>query len=247
MDWKLKYLKYKTKYINLKTKFENINLYNGNNYNNNNDNNNDNSIDINYFNKLKELYTSCVKKSSESKESTQTYGEMEYIGIESLNKQINLENTIKYFLDIGSGRGKLPCWFGGISNIIKSIGIEIVEQRCKDAHNLKSNLAKNFPSQTDKIELICGSFENYNLAQLVESNPDTLVWISNLCFGPELTEQVFTQILNQMPKGTIICCSRKPSETIDSNTTNKFVYKSQIQIQMSWWDNLSDVFVYTII
>ena len=172
---------------------------------------------------------------------------MEYEGIENLNKLINQDNRIKYFLDIGSGRGKLPCWFAGIDNIIKSVGIEIVEQRCLDADKLKSNLSKDFPSQTSKIQLVCGSFQNHNLGELVESNTDTLVWISNLCFGPELTETVFTQILNQMPKGTVISCSRKPSESIDINTINKLKLISQIQIQMSWWNNLSDVFVYKII
>jgi hypothetical protein len=116
-----------------------------------------------------------------------------------------------------------------------------------DADKLKSNLSKDFPSQTSKIQLVCGSFQNYNLGELVESNTDTLVWISNLCFGPELTETVFTQILNQMPKGTVICCSRKPSESIDINTINKLKLISQIQIQMSWWSNLSDVYVFTII
>jgi hypothetical protein len=270
MDWKLKYLKYKAKYIDLKNKLENINLSGGDDTNNNNTNANTNAntnVNTNtiinslssssspspspnnnadYFNRLKELYPNCVKKSTESNDSTQTYGEMEYDGVLSLNKQINPSNTIKYFLDIGSGRGKLPCWFGGIDGIIKSIGIEIVEQRCLDANELKSNLGKDFPVQIKKVQLVCGSVENYNLGELIESNPNTLVWISNLCFGPELTEKVFTQILNQMPQGTIICCSRKPSDSIDSNTTNKLVYKSQIQIQMSWWDKLSDVFVYNI-
>jgi hypothetical protein len=250
MDWKLKYLKYKTKYINLKSKFENTNLSNydnnDNNINNSNDNIINNSTDINYFNKLKELYPNCVKKSSETNETTHTYGEMEYNGVENLNKQINYDSKIKYFLDIGSGRGKLPCWFAGIAGIIKSIGIEIVEQRCLDANKLKSDLAKNFPNQTYKIELLCGGFENYDLGEMVESNPDTLVWISNLCFGHELTEKVFTQIINQMVKGTIICCSRQPSESVDLNTSNKLVYKNKIQIQMSWWDKLSDVYVYQI-
>ena len=246
VNYKKKYLKYKTKYLELKNKFENIDLSIDKIYNKEDNNFTDNLTNINYFNKLKELYPSCVKKPEESKESTHTYGEMEYNGVESLNKQINPNNKIKYFLDIGSGRGKLPCWFGGIPNIIKSIGIEIVEQRCLDAQELKSKLAKKYPVQTNKIELICGSFENQNLGQLVDSNSDTLVWISNLCFGPELTETVFTQILNKMAKGTIICCSRKPSDTIDSNTTNKLIFKSQIQIQMSWWDKLSDVYVFII-
>jgi hypothetical protein len=249
MDWKIKYLKYKTKYLNLKNNYDNMISFGGKDYGG--DLNNI-STNTDYFDELKKLYPNCVKNPNESKDSTHTYGEMEYSGVQSLNQQINPSNTIKYFLDIGSGRGKLPCWFGGIDNIVKSIGIEIIEQRYMDADKLKSNLAQKFPMQTSKIQLLHGSFENYNLGELVGSNPDTLVWISNLCFGPELTEKVFTQILNQMPKGSIICCSSQPSNIIDVNTPTKLVYKNnnnnnnKIQIQMSWWDNLSDVYVYQL-
>ena len=229
-NYKIKYLKYKTKYLEHKKKFDNINS----SCVKNNNSNNLILTNIDYFCELKKLYPYCVNKLDETKDITYTYGEMEYDGVESLNKIINPDNKLKYFLDIGSGRGKLPCWFAGIPNIIKSIGIEIVKQRCIDAQELKLNLAIKYLEQTNKIELICGSFESYNLNELVQSDPNTLIWISNLCFGSELTENVFTQILNQMVKGTIICCSKKPSEYIDFNTINKLFFKSQTKIKMSW-------------
>ena len=170
------------------------------------------------------------------------------MGIEKLNQYVNPTNTIKYFIDIGSGRGKLPCWYAGIPLIIKSIGIEIVLQRHLDGLDLVDKLSKKFPNITEKIELRSGSIEQYNLRELVATSSDTLVWICNLCFGEKLTNKVFIQILNQLSKGTIICCSKKPTLNIDSDTINKLELDEQIQhIQMSWWNNLSDVFVCKIV
>jgi len=236
MVWKLKYLKYKTKYLNLKNK----NLYGG---------------QTNYLETLKKLYPNCVKNSAESKDKTHTYGEMEYEGVEVLYDEIKqLNPNIEYFMDIGSGRGKLPCWFAGQENIVKSVGIEIVNERCLDAEKLKSDLAREFPNLTEKINLVCDDFSSCNLDSLVDSNPNTLVWISNLCFGPELTTKLFKQILSQMVHGTIITCSVKPSnESLSLNFTDdnmllkKLEFIKTTKIQMSWWENLSDVHIYKIV
>lgn len=229
-NWKSKYLKYKTKYLNLKNKYLSNNLSN------------------NYFKLLEKLYPKCLKNPNESKDRTHTYGEMEYEGVEVLYNEIKQINpNIKYFMDIGSGRGKLPCWFAGHNKIIKSIGIEIVEERCLDAEKLKSDLMREFPFQTEKINLICGDFSSFNLNLLVDSNPDTLIWISNLCFGLDLTAKLFEQILTQMVPNTIITCSVKPSDENMSFEGKKFEFIKTTKIQMSWWDNLSDVHIYKII
>jgi hypothetical protein len=240
MDWKLKYLKYKNKYLSLKKTYQiggtpstNLSITNSSSE---------------YFDLLKKLYPNCVKNPNESKEQTHTYGEMEYEGVEMLYSKVKEINpNIKYFLDIGSGRGKLPCWFAGFDKIDKSTGIEIVEERCLDAEKLKSELSKQFPNQVEKINLLCGDFTSYDLSFLVDSNPDTLVWISNLCFGPELTTKLFTQILSQMVVGTICTCSVKPDNEDNLVNGKKLQFIKTTKIQMSWWDNLSDVHIYRIV
>ena len=203
---------------------------------------------LNYIDTLKSFYPKCIKKLSESNDKTHTYGEMEYDGIEVLyNKVMQINPGIKFFLDIGSGRGKLPCWFAEQEQIVKSIGIEIVEQRCRDAEKLLRDLKENFPKQTNKIELLCGDVSTYNLAQLTSGEPDTLVWISNLCFGDELSLRVFTQIVNQLTTGTIIACSKKPTGQDSTDIMNKIKFINTIQIQMSWWNKLSDVHIFQIV
>jgi len=239
MNWKSKYIKYKTKYLELKQK------YNQNNPAiNPNPNPNPNQ---NYFNQLEKYYPSCVKK-NDSKKENETYGEMEYVGITKLFARTSqIQPNTQYFIDIGSGRGKLPCWFAGFPSIIKSIGIEIVKQRHIDANELKQKLSGEFPDITKKIIFEEGSVEDFDLGNLTNHSANTLIWMSNLCFEEHLTETIFTQLLTQMEKNTLITCSKKPPITIDSNTTNKLKYIEQIEIQMSWWNNLSIVHIYQIV
>ena len=240
MDWKIKYIKYKTKYLELKQIIKDKNKYIGGEIHS--------DINSNYFNALESLYPKCIKNPAESNDKTHIYGEMEYTGVKALYDEINQINPeIKYFLDIGSGRGKLVCWFAGLEHIVKSIGIEIVEQRCRDAEKLRIDLEENFSSQTDKIELLCGDVSTYNLTELTSGKPDTLVWISNLCFGDELSLKVFTQIINQLVPGTIITCSKKPIEKNSTTQLNKLKFISTIKIQMSWWNKLSEVHIFQII
>lgn len=228
-NYKNKYIKYKTKYLELKQKYK---------------------LDVNntYFDELNRFYPKCILNRKETNKSTETYGEMEYNGIKEINYELNKNNKIKYFIDIGSGRGKLTCWFAGIPNIIKSYGIEIVEKRHNDALELKEKLSKNYPLITKKIDFKCIDISNINLGELTNNSNDNLIWISNLCFGLELSNKIFTQILNQMEIGTIIACSKKPFE---NNQDNKISNKNlklikELKIPMSW-TKLSNVYVYQII
>ena len=250
MDWKAKYIKYKTKYLILKQTTRQNDIQTAG----------QEPMILNYFDTLKKkLYPKCVKNPNESNDKTHVYGEMEYEGIEVLWCHVlQINPSIKYFLDIGSGRGKIPCWFAGLEQIVKSIGIEIVEPRFMDGKKLKSQLEENFPDQTKKIDLLLGDVGTYNLGLLTSNSPDTLVWISNLCFGEELANRVFSQVANQLAPGTIVTCSTKPfrhknkildkdNSSLTNTLSKKLKFIKTIKIQMSWWNNLSDVHVYQII
>lgn len=236
MDFKKKYLKYKNKYLNqkkiLKGSGENTKLESDS-----------------YKQTLKELYPKCLHDSSTvrtDKLVTETYGEMEYEGIESLCKKLKdefKEDNFNIFLDIGSGRGKLPLWFASCPDIEHSIGVEIVEERHTYALELKNKLSKEYRKFTEKVDLIHGDINNiFSEIKTKLENKKTLVWISNLCFGETLTQNIFNTILNELNSGTIICCSREPKgiEIEVRGNTN-----SGIPINMSWSAN-SNVFIYEI-
>lgn len=229
-EYKIKYNKYKTKYLELKQKIGGFN---------------NNELKTEYFNKLKELYPKCILKGNETTKSTETYGEMEYNGIEKINLEFNKNNQIEYFIDIGSGRGKLTCWFAGIPNVIKSYGIEIVQSRYNDAVKLKDQLFKSFPTIAEKIELKCADISKINLRDLTNNSSDCLIWISNLCFDQELSNKIFGQILDQTEIGTMISCSKKPFEKNLKSNNKYYKFIKELEIKMSWTDN-SKVFIYQV-
>lgn len=234
--------KYKSKYLELKQK-----VY----------------LKDEFIYKLKQLYPRVVfdKNNKDINENNDkrinyTYGEMEYDGIKILLDHIkntfNIDKGIRFFYDIGSGRGKLPIIIACLDSIIKSIGIEIVEERHNDALQLLDSLKDKYDFLS-KVNLINNDFNKLNLYEEIsneynlvsdDNNIFILIWISNLCFNSELNDELFIKLITEFPKNTIICCSKAPSKTI-SIENKTLINKGTIQTIMSWNRN-SDVHIYII-
>lgn len=233
-DYKDKYLKYKTKYNELKKELKKLkksnNLQKGGN----------DTIITEYRKKLEKLYPSIVfdgnNNNSNNSQNNTTYGEMNYDGITMINDKFNTSNQFDTFIDIGSGRGKLVLWYAVQPNINNSIGIEIVESRHKDAIKLKEQLG--YPDITKSVQFICKDFADINFSSLIKPNSRVLIWMSNLCFSPTITDKIFSKIIKDFPKGTVICCSKETS-----NTGVTLIEK--ITVPMSWTSN-SNVYVYRL-
>jgi hypothetical protein len=233
-----KYLKYKSKYLQLKTQLEKIQS-GGNEL---------------FIEELKKLYPECVHdrgiivnadKYHKDGYAT-TYGEMDYPAIEKFNTEFNSSGNMKYFIDFGSGRGKLPLFMGDKVN--KSIGIELVTERHNDAVKLKENLSKKFSEITNKVELINGDmFEYLKMVDKSTFTSPVLIWISNLCFGEQITKKLFDELVKKMPSGSIIASSKIPDFipdgikpiVLEKNSNN------QITVQMSW-SKESTIHIYKI-
>lgn len=231
--WMLKYLKYKDKY--LKLKFQQ-------------------GGDDTYITELKKLYPACIHDNGNIKDVLKyqqngyatTYGEMDYPAIEKFNKLFNANGNMKYFIDFGSGRGKLPLFMADKVN--KSIGIELVEERHNDAVKLKEDLLKNYSKITDKVELIGGDMFEY-LKNIDKSTFDSpvLIWISNLCFGEEITTRLFNELVAKMPSGSIIGSSKIPN-IIPSGikAINVEGMYNKVSVPMSW-SKSSSIYIYEIL
>jgi hypothetical protein len=194
---------------------------------------------VEYRKKLFELYPSTMHDSGLDKDYSGhkiTYGEMDYSGIDQIIKNFP-SKTFTSFLDIGSGRGKLCLYIACEPSIVKSIGIELVTPRHQDALNLKERLSDH-PTITEKVRFINQDFLTCELNEFANTTP--LVWISNLCFDPELTNRVFNKLINQMPTGTIIACSKQYS---GNNSSLKNL--ESIQVKMSWTES-SQVHLYKL-
>lgn len=207
-----KYLKYKAKYLAMKE---------GNKI--------DNSE--NYILKLKKLYPQCIHDNGSLKNNkayekyATTYGEMDYPAIELFSKKYN---NMDYFIDFGSGRGKLPLFMA--TSVKKSIGIELVSERHQCAVELKNQLEKFYPEITSKVSLIEGDMFEY-LAITTFDKP-AIIWISNLCFPESITKDLFNAISIKFKAGTIIGCSKFPND-IPTNITKI----EEMTVPMSWNKN----------
>jgi tRNA G46 methylase TrmB len=196
----------------------------------------------NFVSKLKSLYPSCKHDSNNDRSSyighNITYGEMNYDGMKVLYTYLQTINPeINTFIDIGSGRGKLCLYLASLPKIKKCIGIELVKSRCDDAIELKSRLSSAF---ADKVEFICGDIFSIDLSERSGTDAKVFVWFSNLCFNQETVDEVFEKIVNELPKGSILCCSKK---TISENPRITFI--ETVPIEMSW-NKESNVHIYQI-
>lgn len=194
-----------------------------------------------YITKLKELYPLCKHDTTHEEYvgHKTTYGEMTYEGLETLYNHIQPMIEPSYFIDVGSGRGKLCLYMAQHTSIQKSIGVELVKSRYDDAQNLKNELSQNaqFVQYTNKTEFINADILTINLEQMITKK--AFVWFSNLCFDTEMTIKVFDKLIKELPQGSIICCS-KTAENINAEKLGT------LSIPMSWSQN-SNVHLFKII
>ena len=135
-----------------------------------------------------------------------TYGEMEYEGIEKLYKHLlKTHKQINCFMDLGSGRGKLCMYMSAQKNIEKVVGIEIVKERHDDAIIIKNKLN----NECNNIDLFNDDIFKVSLEPY--SSYNNFIWISSLCFGNKLINNIFKKLKKELKPGTIICCSTVPT------------------------------------
>jgi tRNA G46 methylase TrmB len=185
----------------------------------------------NYVSKLKQLYPSCKHDTDYNGSSYDghniTYGEMNYEGMKKLHMYVQKINPdLNTFIDIGSGRGKLCLYLASLRKIKKCIGIELVKSRYEDAIELKTRLS---PAFADKVEYICANIFEVNIKEFLPMDANVFVWFSNLCFEQSSIDEIFEKIVNELPSGSIICCSKKTN-----SENNRILFIESVQIEMSW-------------
>ena len=187
-----------------------------------------------------------------------TYGEITIDGIELLYKNIMSSFFDNYvFFDMGSGFGKIPIFMSSKQQIVKSIGIELLQHRYEFAISLFEKLQKKIFMQfiektsfynedffnIDFQELsYCRDVQNHNKHSFIQYK--SLIWISNLCFDTKVTTQIFKKLSKELLPGSIVCCSKCPPYDLNTlkleNCNFKFIKK--INIPMTW-NNLEEIFI----
>jgi len=187
-----------------------------------------------YIDTLKTIYPSCKKDtddlSQKYAEHKITYGEMSYESIELLYKTIVKKHKIKGFLDIGSGRGKLCLYMADKRNIDHSVGIELVKERLQTGICLHKQLKKEFFNIVKKVKFIHANIFDINLETVFPEKEPLFVWMSNLCFETDTTNQIFSKLVRELPKNSIVCFSKKPEFLVPGLKEWK-----TMEINMSWY------------
>ena len=201
-----------------------------------------------YIETLKKWYPLCKKDdidcSQEYPDHKITYGEMTYEGIEKLYnyvKELPDSPEFNEFLDIGSGRGKLCLYMAAKPNIIQSVGIELVKIRYDDSLILQSKLERISAKNVRKTRFIHSDIFDVNLKEVFsKENSPIFIWMSNLCFDKNITQEIMNKIVNELPSKTVICFSKEPDEIPE-----QFEKITTLDIPMSW-NETSNVNIYRI-
>lgn len=168
-----------------------------------------------------------------------TYGEVTEAGIHKMSKaftkylplqKVPVQN--RTFYDLGCGLGKMVIGIALLNPPLRSIGIELVEERAEKAGIALGRLSKHVQNR-------CGIMAGSVLDNQFFYGNACWIFISNLCFSHEVTEKLFEKIGKEVPVGSVILCS-KPCET---STTYGITLKETFQIPMTFTEG-SNIHVY---
>jgi len=111
------------------------------------------------------------------------------------------------FYDLGCGRGRAVLYMALAGPFDQSVGIEVLPERVSLAQQALAKLKMSIPSAGAKVRLYEASFLNPSF----KYKDARVVFLSNLCFDNETQDALFKKLNLEMPKGSLLFCSREPA------------------------------------
>jgi SAM-dependent methyltransferase len=111
------------------------------------------------------------------------------------------------FYDLGCGRGRAVLYMALAGPFDQSVGIEVLPERVSLAQQALAKLKLSIPSAGAKVRLYEASFLNPSF----KYKDARVVFLSNLCFDNETQDALFKKLNLEMPKGSLLFCSREPA------------------------------------
>jgi len=164
---------------------------------------------------LAPLYSE-LPKTVAAGEHNLTYGEVEWptlkLMLDYIQKQIAslISTPSGRFYDLGSGRGRAVLYMSLTGLFDYSVGIEVLPERVALAKKALLNLRSSIPSAGAKVKLYEASFLNSSF----KYKDARLVFLSNMCFDKQTQDAIFQKLSAEMPKGSLIFCSRLPDTSL---------------------------------
>lgn len=168
-----------------------------------------------------------------------TYGEVTEAGIHKMSKafqkylplqKIPVQN--RTFYDLGCGLGKMVIGMALLNPQLRSIGIELVEERAQKAGIALGRVSKHVQNR-------CGIMAGSVLDDQFFFGNACWIFISNLCFSHEINEKIFEKLGKEVPSGTVILCSK----ACEASVKYGIVLKEIFQVPMTWTEG-SNIHVY---
>ena len=180
---------------------------------------------------LAPIYTD-LPKTMAAGEHNLTYGEIEWPTLKLMLQHAvaspmasPLASPSGRFYDLGSGRGRAVLYMGMSGLFEYSVGIEVLPERVSLAKQALMKLRTVIPSAGSKVKLYEASFLN----PAFKYKDAKLVFLSNMCFDKETQDAIFARLSAEMPKGSLIFCSRLPDSTLPA-----FETVGVEKVSMSW-------------
>ena len=143
-----------------------------------------------------------------------TYGEIEWPALKFMLDYVQTHgiNSSGRFYDLGCGRGRAVLYMAMSGLFDHSVGIEVLPERVSLAKDALNKLRASIPIAGARVKLFEASFLN----PAFKYRDAKLVFLSNMCFDAETQNAIFRKLNAEMPKGSIVFCSRPPSETLSA-------------------------------
>ena len=166
-------------------------------------------------------------------EHVTTYGEVSNQGLHVLAELFKRHAPLskfgtgsRNFFDLGCGVGRVVLGIALLVPEIHSNGIEIVPERIRLAQAAASRIhSKNLSS---RIQIRQGSF----LDPGISYNSVCWIFISNLCFNPEIQRALAERLEKECSPGCVIICSKELPFSTDAARFEKI--DSGIVVPMTW-------------
>jgi SAM-dependent methyltransferase len=152
-----------------------------------------------------------------------TYGEIEWPALKLMLDYVQKEQSPSSvaspsgsrFYDLGCGRGRAVLYMAMSGLFEHSVGIEVLPERVSLAKDALNKLRASIPIAGSRVKLFEASFLN----PAFKYKDARLVFLSNMCFDTETQNAIFRKLNTEMPKGSLVFCSRAPSEVLSAFET----------------------------
>lgn len=137
------------------------------------------------------------------------YGEVEWSTLKAIGDYLDKQtwSTVSNkFYDLGCGRGRAVLYMSLTGPFEMSIGVEVLPERITLAQQALTQLKVSIPSAGSKVRLYEASFLN----PAFKYKDARAIFLSNECFDTETQSALFSKLNIEMPKGSLLFCSKEP-------------------------------------